>query len=103
MSYAKMMKRTQGHRHDKDFQTVFYNAFNGETNVKGESYYAEEEMEHTNTCYIRVRDKYEDFIKIPLNFNTQDEAIDYIRNNKLENKYYCGEICTKNGLVLSKW
>lgn len=104
MSYEKMMKRTRGHRHDKDFQTIFHNAFEGETNVKSEWCLAKEEMKHTNICYIRVRNRYdEDFIKIPLSFKTEEEATDYLRKNKLKDKYLHGEICTKSELPLMRW
>ncbi len=61
-------------------------------------------MKHTNNCCIRVCNKHnENFINIPLNFKTEDEAIDYIRDNNLENKYCHGEIIIENDLVLSKW
>jgi hypothetical protein len=79
-------------------------AFNGENNIKSGMYYAEEALKHTNNCCIRVCNKHnENFINIPLNFKTEDEAIDYIRDNNLENKYCHGEIITENDLVLSKW
>ncbi len=71
-------------------------AFNGENNIKSGMYYAEEALKRTNNCCIRVCNKHnEDFINIPLNFKTEDEAIDYIRDNNLENKYFTERLLLK--------
>lgn len=104
MSYEKMMKREKGHRHDRDFQTIFHNAFEGDNNVKSGIYYAEQAMKNGSTCHIAVQNKFNgNFIRISPNFQTEDEAIEYIKINKLEEKYPFGMICTENKLILSKW
>lgn len=63
MSYRKMMKRTNGHRHDIN----------------------------------------DEFVQISKEFPTEDDAVQYCRDNDLDNKYKWVRIYTDKGLQISGW
>lgn len=99
MSYEKMMKRTNGHKHDKDCQPILF-AMQGE-HIKSLASIAERTAE---SCNVRVRnDINEDFIQISKEFQTEDEAIQYCIDNDLDNKYKWIRIYSDKGLRISGW
>lgn len=100
MSYEKMMRRTNGHRHDKDYQPIL-TAFSQEHNVESLKSMAERTAE---SYHVRVRNTINDeFLKISDDFETEDDAVQYCIDNDLDNKYKWVRIYTDKGLHLSGW
>lgn len=99
MSYEKMMKRTNGHNHDKDYQPMLF-AMEGE-HIESLKSIAERTAKSFN---IRVRnDISEDFIQISKEYPTEDDAVQYCIDNDLDNKYKWVRIYTDKGLHISGW
>ena len=99
MSYEKVMKRTNGHRHDNDCQPILF-AMDGK-NIESMTSLAERTALLFN---VRVRNSTnEDFIQISEDFLSEDEAVQYCRDNDLENKYKWVRIYTDKGLHISGW
>jgi hypothetical protein len=99
MSYEKMMRRTNSHHHDRDYQPMLF-AMDGH-HIESASSIAERTAESYN---VRVRnDTNEEFVQISKEFNTEDEAIQYCIDNDLDNKYKWVRIYTDKGMHLSGW
>ena len=101
MSYDKMMKRTNGHRHDKDYQPVFGMSFEENEHVESHVSIAERTAE---SYHVRVRNSVnEEFIKMSEDFPNEDDAVQYCIDNDLDNKFSRVRIYTDKGLHLSGW
>jgi hypothetical protein len=101
LSYEKAMKRTNGHRHDKDYQPIFGMPF--KEGEKVESYASV--AERTATGYnVRVYDKDKrEYIQVSEEFNTEDEAVEFI-NSKLSKYDQLGSrIYSTEGMKISGW
>lgn len=101
MSYDKMMRRTKGHRHDKDYQPIFGMPFKENEHVESYASIAERTAE---SFHVRVRNSInEKFVKISEDFSTEDDAVQYCIDNDLDNKYSWVRIYTDKGLHVSGW
>lgn len=99
MSYEKMMRRTNGHRHDKDYQPIIA-SLSGE-HIESLKSRADRTAE---SYHVRVRNTInEEFVKISKDFETEDDAVQYCIENELDNKYKWVRIYTDKGLHLSGW
>lgn len=99
MSYNKMMRRTNGHRHDNDLQPMLF-AMEGK-NIESGASLAERTAESFN---IRVRNSInEKFVQIADGFSTEDDAIQYCIDNDLDSKYCWVRIYSDKGLHVSGW
>ena len=99
MSYRKMMKRTHGHNHDRDYQPILF-AVSGE-HIESEFSIAQRTAKSFN---VRVRNDINDeFVQISEEFPTEDDAVQYCIDNDLDNKYKCVRIYTDKGLQISGW
>lgn len=101
MSYNKMMKRVNGHRHDRDYQPILAMPFKNGEHV--ESYYSVAERT-AESYHVRVRSSInEEFVKISDDFSTEDEAIEYCREKDLDNIYPWVRIYSDKGMHISGW
>lgn len=101
MSYNKMMKRADGHRHDKDFQPIFAMLF--KENEYVESYYSIAKRT-ADGFHVRVRNNInEEFKVVSKNFDTEDDAVDFCRENDLDNKYAWVRIYSDKGMHVRGW
>lgn len=101
MSYKKMMKRTNGHHHDKDYQPVLAMPMREGERIESLASMAERTAETFN---VRVRNNInEKFVQISEEFSTEDDAVQYCRDNDLDNKYKWVRIYTDKGLHISGW
>lgn len=99
MSYDKMMKRTNSHRHDRDYQPMLF-SMSG-TNIESLASISRRCAESFN---VRVRQHLnEDFVQISKEFDTEDEAVIYCQDNDLDNKYKQVRIYNDKGLHVSGW
>lgn len=94
-----MMKRTNGHRHDRDYQPVLM-SLSGE-HIESLSSIAQRTA---STYNVRVRDRAdEDFVQISEEFLTEDAAVTYCKENDLDNKNVWVRIYSDKGLHISGW
>ena len=101
MSYNKMMKRLNGHRHDKDFQPILSMPFKENEHVESYHSIAERTAE---SYHVRVRNDIDEEFKIISNdFKTENEAVDFCRENDLDNIYTWVRIYTDKGMHVSGW
>lgn len=101
MSYNKMMKRANGHRHDKDYQPVLGMPLRENEHVESCVSIAKRTAE---SFLIRVRSSInEKFRKVSDDFQTEDDAVQYCMDNNLDNKYLWVRIYTDKGLHVSGW
>lgn len=99
MSYEKMMRRSSGHRHDKDYQPIIM-SLSG-TNIES---LASMSRRTANTYNVRVRNNInEEFVQISREFSTEDEAVQYCIDEDLDNKYVWVRIYNDKGLRVSGW
>lgn len=99
MSYEKMMKRTKGHHHDKDYQPMLF-SMNG-NHIESRKSIAERTAD---TFHVRVRNhSHEEFVRISHDFLTEDDAVQYCMDNDLDRQYGWVRIYTDKGIHLSGW
>lgn len=99
MSYEKMMRRENGHRHDHDIQPILF-SMDGK-NIESEANIANRTMK---SCHVEVRNSINDrFIRVSGDFDTEDEAIQFCEDNDLYSQFAWIRIYTDKGLRLSGW
>jgi len=104
MSYAKAMKHSNNHRNDRFRQPILGMPFDdlkeGQHIESGFSI-----ASRTATGYnVRVRDsRDEDFEQVSKEFNTEDDAVIFLRENDLDNKHLQVRIYSTEGMHVSGW
>lgn len=99
MSYEKMMKRTNGHRHDRDFQPMLF-SMSGE-NIESLASISRRLAESYNVRVRQLAD--EEFTQVSSELATEDDAVKYCRDNDLDNKYKWVRIYNDKGQHVSGW
>lgn len=101
MSYLKAMKQCNNHRKDKFTQPILGMPFKeGEHIESGHSI-----AERTATGFnVQLRDDINnDFRQVSEEFETEDEAVLFCRDNDLDNKHLQVRIYSTEGMCISGW
>jgi hypothetical protein len=104
MSYNKAMKHANNHRNDKFYQPILGMPFDGLKEGEHVESYASVANRTATGFNVRVRDdRYSEFKQISEDFKTEDEAVDFCKNNDLDNKYAWVRIYSTEGMHISGW
>ena len=105
MSYAKAMKHSSNPRKNKCYQPVLGMPFEGLKEGEHIESYHSRAIRIATSYNIRVSDVYKgtEFKQISQEFKTEDEAIDFIRENDLESKHKYIRIYNNQDMHVSGW
>jgi len=102
MSYEKAMKHSNNPRKSKFYQPVLGMPFKEGERVESRHSMA---IRIATSFNVRVSEIYigSEFKQVSQEFNTEDEAVDYIRENDLELKHKHVRIYNNEGMHVSGW
>ena len=102
MSYEKAMKHSSNPRKSKFYQPVLGMPFKEGERVESRHSMA---IRTATSFNVRVSDVYigSEFKQVSQEFKTEDEAVDYIRENDLESKHKHVRIYNNEGMHVSGW
>jgi len=104
MSYAKAMKHSSNPRKNKCYQPVLGMPFEGLKEGEHIESYHSRAIRIATSYNVRVSETYKgEFEQISEEFKTEDDAIDYIRENDIEENYKYVRIYNNEGMYVSGW
>jgi len=103
MSYAKAIKHSSNHCKDKQRQPVLGMPFEGlKEGQHIESYYSVAKRT-AESYHVRVENDNKEFIRVSPDFDTEDDAIDWLRENLNRDDQLFSRIYTQAEMYVSGW
>ena len=103
MSYKKAMKHSNNHRKNKSYQPILGMPFEGLKEGQHIESYSSVAQRTAESYHVRTKNNLKEFVRTSEDFKTEDDAIDWLRENLSKNDQLSSRIYTQAGMYVSGW